>query len=215
MPDSLSRTPIENALSRLDATSIIAACVIAVAVCLLLRSYFRSRRRGRTGGTATITDRRLGNPAEQMRFVEAVAWETQPLLNKSEYPVLLLLESVAREVNGGFRVMAQTSLGEVLRPIKTLNEEAEQLAYASINSKRVDFVIIDRTGRAVVAVEYQGTGHYQGTALQRDAIKREAFQKANVAFIEVSTKFDSADVARAVRSILVRHAGSRPPLASV
>jgi hypothetical protein len=139
-----------------------------------------------------------------MRYVSAVEFEPQPLLNKSEFQVLLVLEAVSRELNAGFRVMAQTSLGEILRPKRTWRQTDADLAYRSINSKRSDFVVVDRFGIAVLAVEYQGHGHYQGNAAQRDAVKREAFRSANVAFLEVRADFQKADVKRAVRQILER-----------
>ncbi len=147
---------------------------------------------------------KISDPAWQMQFVSAVEFEPQPLLNKGEFQVLLLLESVSRELNSGYRVMAQTSLGEILRPKRTLRQTDADLAYRSINSKRSDFVIVDRFGIAVLAVEYQGHGHYQGNAVQRDAVKREAFRSANVAFLEVPAGFQEAEVRRVVRDVLQR-----------
>lgn len=146
----------------------------------------------------------VADPAQQLTFVSRVAFERQPLLNKSEFQVLLLLESVVREMKGGHRVMAQTSLGEILRPKqRSFGLDDAALAYRSINSKRADFVILDRDGLAVLAVEYQGTGHYQGTARMRDAVKREAFRSAGIALIEVPARFDKDAITRAVRSALV------------
>lgn len=146
----------------------------------------------------------VADPKKQLEFVSRVAFETQPLLNKSEFQVLLVLEDVVREVGGGYRVMAQTCLGEFLRPKRQqqLNAAASDLAYRSINSKRADFVIVDAMGHAVLVVEYQGDGHYQGSAVVRDAVKREAFQSAGVALIEVQPRFGKTDVARQVRQIL-------------
>ena len=37
----------------------------------------------------------------------------------------------------------------------------------------------------VLAVEYQGGAHYQGTATIRDAVKKEALNKAGVGYVEV------------------------------
>jgi hypothetical protein len=144
-----------------------------------------------------------------MQYVLAVEFEPQPLLNKGEFQVLLLLEAVSRELNAGFRVMAQTSLGEILRPKRTWRQTDADLAYRSINSKRSDFVIVDRFGMAVLAVEYQGHGHYQGNAVQRDAVKREAFRSANVAFLEVPADFQKAEVRRVVHQILERRIDRR------
>src|SRR6185369_2616555 len=58
----------------------------------------------------------VSDAAQQLTFVSRVTFERQPLLNKSEFQVLLLLESVVREMRTGHRVMAQTNLGEFLRP---------------------------------------------------------------------------------------------------
>ena len=35
------------------------------------------------------------------------------------------------------------------------------------------------------AIEYQGTGHHQGTAAARDAVKKEALRKAGIGYHEV------------------------------
>lgn len=145
----------------------------------------------------------VADPAQQLAFVSRVAFERQPLLNKSEFQVLLVLEAVVRELRAGHRVMAQTSLGEILRPkFNAMRLGDGDLAYRSINSKRADFVIVDKSGLAVLAVEYQGSGHYQGTARLRDAVKREAFRSAGIELLEVSARFDKAHVAREVRARL-------------
>lgn len=177
---------------------------------LISGSVNRKRQFPRLAYEADIT-----NPLRQMDYVKAVDFEVQPLLNKSEFQILLLLEAVVRDLDAGFRVMAQTSLGEVLRPKRTWRQSDADFAYRSINSKRADFIIVDRFGLTVVAVEYQGRGHYQGNAVLRDAVKREAFLKANVAFVEVPADFKKADVMRGVRSVLERHANGRPPLLPV
>jgi hypothetical protein len=77
-----------------------------------------------------------------------------------------------------WRVMAQVSLGEILR-----SKDAE--AYGCINSKRVDMLIVDENRRPRHAIEYQGKGHYQGTAAARDAVKKEALRKAGIGYHEV------------------------------
>ena len=88
----------------------------------------------------------------------------------------------------GHRAFAETSLGEVL-------ESPDNDAFHSINAKRVDILVVDKGGWPVFAVEYQGPGHYQGTAAARDAIKKEALRRAGVGYIEV-TQDDSEDQVR-------------------
>lgn len=46
-----------------------------------------------------------------------------------------------------------------------------------INSKRLDFLVIDRIGMPAPAAEHQGHGHYQNRAFMRDAVKREAVRE--------------------------------------
>lgn len=75
-------------------------------------------------------------------------------------------------------MFAQTSLGEVIG-------SNDNRAFSTINSKRVDVLLVDRFGSPVVAVEYQGSGHYQGSAAARDAVKKEALRKAGVQYVEV------------------------------
>ncbi|RUO97552.1 DUF2726 domain-containing protein [Hyphomicrobium sp.] len=143
----------------------------------------------------------VSDPKKQLEFVSRVEFERQPLINKSEFQVLLVLEEVVRSCGRGHRVMAQTVLGEFLRPKPGGGAEAD-LAYRSINSKRADFVVVDSRGYAVLVVEYQGSGHYQGTANLRDAVKREAFRTAGLTLLEVMPGFSKADVAARVRQAL-------------
>jgi hypothetical protein len=149
----------------------------------------------------------VADPSNQLVYVSRVQFETQPLLNKAEFQVLLILENVARDLNAGFRVMAQTSLGEILRPKREAWRLVDNdLAYRSINSKRADFVIVDRFGIAALVVEYQGSGHYQGNAVLRDAVKREALTNAGVALLEVPARYNRDGVAGEVKRTLLRHA---------
>lgn len=178
--------------------------VVLVAAWLILRSILRvpRKRRGHRGPWRWDKPRDAFDLNEQLAYVSAVEFERQPLLNKGEYRVLLVLEAAARDARGGYRVMAQTSLGEVLRPKLSVSAEQADLAFRSINSKRADFIVVDRRGLAVLAVEYQGNGHYQGNAEQRDAVKRAVFQSAGVMLIEVPAQFNEAALATQVRQSL-------------
>jgi hypothetical protein len=109
-------------------------------------------------------------------------------MNVSEYKVFKVVENEVAAAKKGHRAFAQTSLGQVL-------ESASSDAFRSINAKRVDILVVDRGGWPVFAVEYQGPGHYQGTAAARDAIKKEALRRAGVGYLEV-TQDESEDQLR-------------------
>ena len=139
-----------------------------------------------------------------MEFISRVDFEPRRLLNKSEYGILKVLEKITGEIGRGHRVMAQTSLGEIIAPqTASGSEEARDLAFRSINSKRLDFLVIDRSGMPALAVEYQGHGHYQNRAFMRDAVKREAVRKARIEFLEVPAQYDATILEDQIRSALI------------
>jgi hypothetical protein len=149
--------------------------------------------------TGIAPRKNMADPRDQLIAVSKVSFQTVPLLNRSEARLLPLLESIVRSGKSGHRVMAQTALGEVIRPASGgVQKDVQDEAYASINSKRLDFAIIDRFGILKLAIEYQGHDHYRATSFMRDAVKREALRKAGVPMLEVTAEFQRDDVIRDV-----------------
>jgi hypothetical protein len=116
------------------------------------------------------------------------------VMSKEEYRVFKVVEAEVRSVGKGFRVLSQTSLGEIIG-------SDDQKAFSSINSKRVDILIMNAFGEPIAAFEYQGGGHHQGSAAARDAIKREALRRAGVHFVEVLDNHSPDEIAQLVRRI--------------
>lgn len=143
---------------------------------------FRLNDRSDKRNTSPFND--MSDPAKQIEAVSKVNFEKCNLLNKSEARLLPALEGLVREVGKGQRVMAQTSLGEIIRPVSKDKGDWAR-ANASINSKRLDFAIFNRYGILVAAIEYQGSGHHHQKTFMRDAVKREALRRAGVPMIEV------------------------------
>ena len=106
------------------------------------------------------------------------------------------LDRFVLSCNSGWQVMAQVSLGEVLR-----SKDAE--AYRCINSKRVDLLLIDENCQPRHAIEYQGQGHHQATAAARDAVKKEALRRAGIGYHEVvSGQTTPAELRRLVERLV-------------
>lgn len=116
--------------------------------------------------------------ADQLRIVMGADFTIQPLLNKGEARVFKELDRIVIACNPTWQVMAQVSLGEILRC-------QDAVAYSCINSKRVDLLLMDGDCRPRHAIEYQGGAHHQGTAAARDAIKKEALRRAGIGYHEV------------------------------
>lgn len=127
---------------------------------------------------APAEDVRILDAADQLRIVMSADFAARPLLNQSEARVFEELCQIVMRCRPGWRVMAQVSLGEILR-----SKDAE--AFSCINSKRVDMLLIDEDCRPRHAIEYHGGGHYQGTAAARDAVKKEALRRAGIGYHEV------------------------------
>ena len=198
--------------------------VLALALVILREAAFRGRRRRKRrprGDRSRKTGQRpkdvpgpgasrLGDPTAQMEFISKVDFEPRRLLTRAEYGILRILENITREIGGGYRVMAQTSLGEIIAPRSAAgSREVRDLAFRSINGKRLDFLVIDRIGMPALAVEYQGHGHYRNGAFMRDAVKKEAVRKAGIQLLEVPAEYDAGIVENQVCSVLRRNAARR------
>lgn len=129
------------------------------------------------GALATLpTGRGSSRTDAQLRAVRGARFTARPILNRAEFKRYAWLETWSRGTP--YRVFAQVSYGEVLAC-------ADDAAFAAINAKRADMMIVDAHGMPVAAVEYQGTGHWKGDAKGRDAVKRAALASAGVALIEL------------------------------
>src|SRR5688500_10831547 len=124
---------------------------------------------------------KVSDAADQLRTVMRADFKAQPLLNKSEARVFAVLDKLVIELAPpGWQVMAQVSLGEILRC-------EDKDAYLCINSKRVDLLIVDADCKPVHAIEYQGGAHFKGAhaTAARDAVKKEALRRAGIGYEEI------------------------------
>jgi len=165
---------------------VLAGMVLERSVSRMRRQAWRKRNRWRwakerSGGYAPKpipAPPKPTDPADQLRIVMGADFTVQPLLNKSEVRVFKELDRMVIGCNPGWQVMAQVSLGEILR-------SANAAAYSCINSKRVDLLLVDENCRPRYALEYQGHAHHQGTAAARDAVKKEALRRAGISYHEI------------------------------
>ncbi|WP_135076275.1 DUF2726 domain-containing protein [Terasakiella sp. SH-1] len=133
----------------------------------------------------------LSDPNNQLRFVSNASFKSKPLMERKVAHVFYDIENKLKARDLGERVFSEVALGAYLNTV-----QRDDNAFKSINSKRCDFLIINRYGQPICAVEYQGKEHYQGTARHRDAIKAIAHEKAGVAFLELFPE-DSKDIIHA------------------
>ncbi len=142
-----------------------------------------------------VSKNSVKNSTNQLRFVMEASFYKKKLMNPGEFNVFRVIENQLKRNHKGYRVLAQVSLGEILG--SSCNR-----AFSSINSKRADAMILGPYGDPVAVVEYQGSGHNQGNAAARDAVKREALRKAGVGFIEVYPRQSKEALERAVTEVI-------------
>ena len=150
------------------------------------RAYWQGRNTGTRGSKVvplkkdglSETAKATGSATNQLACVMGAEFTARPLLNRPEATLFKALDAAVIARNPGWQVMAQVSLGEFLG-------SPDKDAYGCVNSKRVDFALMDPDACVKHAIEYQGSGHHQGTAAARDAVKKEALRKAGIGYHEV------------------------------
>ncbi len=154
------------------------------------KAYWRGRNAGKfgkKGGNNVRSIRPDKEPeaskadfaADQLKVVSRAQFTSRSLLNRSEAKVFEALDKAVIARNPKWQVMAQVSLGEFLA-------SPDKDAYSAVNSKRVDFALMDDKCRVAHALEYQGSGHHAGDcAAARDAVKKEALRKAGIGYHEI------------------------------
>lgn len=147
------------------------------------KAYWRGRNAAHAGkrkASAIDASRSVANlAAEQLKAVSGARFSSRALLNKSEAKVFDALDKAVIARNPLWQVMAQVSLGEFLY-------SPDKDAFLAVNSKRVDFALMDENCRVIHALEYQGSGHHTGaSAAARDAVKKEALRKAGIGYHEI------------------------------
>ncbi|WP_338447400.1 DUF2726 domain-containing protein [Pelagerythrobacter marensis] len=171
------------------------------------KAYWRGRNAGRFGKkgpnlkTIEAAEHRQAvgadMAADQLKLVSKASFTSRALLNRSEAKVFEALDKAVIARNPGWQVMAQVSLGEFLA-------SPDKDAYFAVNSKRVDFALMDENCRVVHALEYQGSGHHTSDCTAaRDAVKKEALRKAGIGYHEVVAGHTTPSELRALVERLV------------
>jgi hypothetical protein len=140
---------------------------------------------------------KVPDAADQLRTVMKAEFKAQRLLNKSEARLFRAIDKMVLEMRPGWQVMAQVSLGEILKC-------EDKAAYACINAKRVDLLIVDDECRPLHAIEYQGGAHFKGAhaTAARDAVKKEALRRAGIGYVEVVAGDTPAELRRVVERLV-------------
>lgn len=119
----------------------------------------------------------IKNPKNQIKFInnKRIRLRKEKVVNNEASKVLELIEVAVKSLKYKYRICAETSLGAFVRTNTNYGTEEERnRAFSSLAGKRVDFLIVDLFGNAILAIEYHGSGH--GTdedSTLRDQVKKQ------------------------------------------
>jgi hypothetical protein len=124
---------------------------IVLSVLALIGVYYLVDHARRISKRRWFAANDVKDAANQLRFVMAAAFRKKKVMSSGEYRVFRVVEEQVRMQRRGYRVMSQTSLGEII-------DSNDRRAFSSINSKRVDILIVAPSGYPVGVLEVQGAG---------------------------------------------------------
>lgn len=168
----------------------------------LLRQMTPRRRRG-SGQRSRQVVRTIESPRRY--FFDGVAeaqrrsFSKKRIFNSSEQKVLNLLRDELANALHAFYVLGQVHLAEV---IYTDDKYRVGGNYYVIGNKRLDFLVVDASANAVLAVEYHGAGHFGRNASKNDKIKSIVLEKAGVPLLVVTENQPDSAVRQGVRERL-------------
>lgn len=182
------------------------------------RAYWQGRNAAQRGAKGAQVKKTEGSfvskpndfATDQLARVMSANFSARALLNKPEANLFKALDAAVIARNPRWQVMAQVSLGEFL-----WSENKE--AYLAVNSKRVDFALMDPDARVTHAIEYQGNGHHLpgSSAAARDAVKKEALRKAGIGYHEVVAGHTTAGELRRLIEKLVPEVDNLPKVRAI
>lgn len=194
--------------SSITTPHISAAIVGGFAVFIYLRfSSFLRRLRARKFD--------ISDTENQLRFVQQGNFSARRPINREAYQaVFAVAEKHLGSLRGNHRILAEVSMGSFLKTPyendgwktkEAWKAKKENLrAFRSINSKRVDFLIIDALGMPKLVIEYHGSGHYQSNAEDRDLVKQKALENAGIPLLVVFPGTSDEDIKRSISDKLFR-----------
>jgi len=131
----------------------------------------------------------------QLRFIGQAKLRAVRPVNREAANVLYELEAWIKSNRPNWRVSFEVCMGAFIKTDDSPKAPPRNAAFSSYNSKRVDFLLIDKWGNPMLAVEYHGTGHdLSDDAADRMEVKRLALSLAGIPLLEIQADTSKADI---------------------
>ncbi|GGA85263.1 hypothetical protein GCM10011491_11050 [Brucella endophytica] len=141
----------------------------------------------------------ISDVENQIRFISQTELRAVRPVNKEAVRVLYALDEWIVTHRPDWRMAFEVSMGAFIKTSYDPEDRMQKAAFSSYNSKRVDFLLIDRFGQPMLVVEYNGTGHdLSDDAPGRMEVKRLALARAGIPLVEIPAKTSKSDIVRMV-----------------
>lgn len=131
--------------------------------------------------TPPLTPSPLTANQKNILIVRRKKYKKQALLNSSEQALFWKLLKITNKCN--VRIFPQANFGEFLSCNET---DANKEGYYAMQSKRADFCITDKNFNPIMAVEFNGSGHYGNDYQNRDEIKKIVTASAGIQYVAIT-----------------------------
>lgn len=146
----------------------------------------------------------ISDVENQIRFISQTELRAVRPVNKEAVRVLYALDEWIATHRPDWRMAFEVSMGAFIKTSYDPEDRMQKAAFSSYNSKRVDFLLIDRFGQPMLVVEYHGTGHdLSDDAPDRMEVKRLALARAGIPLVEIPAKTPKSDIVRMIADMVL------------
>lgn len=142
-----------------------------------------------------IEENDISDVENQIRFISQTKLRAVRPVNREAAKILYMLEQWMAAHRPDWRIAFEVSMGAFIKTSYDPEDRLQNAAFSSYNSKRVDFLLIDKVGKPMLVAEYHGTGHdLSDDATGRMDVKRLALARAGIPLVEIPAMTSKADI---------------------
>lgn len=143
---------------------------------------------------------RLMPKARELGAIAKTKFSTAPVLKECDLAVLALVEEVAQEIGGGFRVLVHANLESL---IDLHGQGASSIATrVSLQGVDLKLAVVDRFGKLVAAVDHMGNTPLSRQGNINRTVVIEVLRRAGVWYLEIPHSYSKEDAKAQLNAVL-------------
>lgn len=117
----------------------------------------------------------------------------------------LFFQTLARHMPPGFTAHGKVRLEDIIKVRKGVDRKTRWALRGRVKSRHVDYLIIDWSGRPILAIELDGSAHRSKKAAISDDVKTSLFAAAAIPLMRVQVGQDFGQIAATIGRDLTNH----------